>query len=54
MVVTAGRDSFSLGGYEDTPLAELLPVSLEFASADQRRAMYGLLATAQYSISEAV
>ena len=29
LLVSGGRNSFSLGQYEDTPLAELLPVSLE-------------------------
>ncbi|MEW5956834.1 MAG: VWA domain-containing protein [Chloroflexota bacterium] len=29
LLVTGGRESYSLGGYEDTPLAELLPLSLE-------------------------
>ncbi len=36
LVVTGGRDSFSLGGYEDTPLAELLPVSLEPPPREER------------------
>ncbi|MFN8455111.1 MAG: VWA domain-containing protein [Anaerolineae bacterium] len=29
LLATAGRNSFSLGSYEDTPLADLLPVMLE-------------------------
>jgi Ca-activated chloride channel family protein len=36
LVVTAGRDSFSLGAYEDTPLADLLPVTLEPPPREER------------------
>lgn len=36
LLVTAGRDSFSLGGYEDTPLEELLPVLLEPPPREER------------------
>ncbi len=36
LVVTAGRDSFSLGAYKDTPLADLLPVTLEPPPREER------------------
>lgn len=36
LVVTAGRNSFSLGQYEGTPLADLLPVSLEPPPREER------------------
>ncbi|MBI1881672.1 MAG: VWA domain-containing protein, partial [Chloroflexi bacterium] len=36
LVVTAGRDSFSLGAYEDTPLADLLPLALEPPPREER------------------
>lgn len=36
LLVTAGRDSFSLGAYEDTPLADLLPVTLEPPPREER------------------
>lgn len=36
LVVTAGRDSFALGAYEDTPLADLLPVTLEPPPREER------------------
>ncbi len=36
LLVTGGRDSFSLGQYEATPLAELLPVSLEPPPREER------------------
>ncbi len=36
LLVTGGRDSFSLGHYEDTPLADLLPVSLEPPPREER------------------
>jgi uncharacterized membrane protein len=36
LVVTAGRDSFSVGAYEDTPLADLLPVTLEPPPREER------------------
>lgn len=36
LVVTGGRESYSLGEYEDTPLAELLPVSLEPPPREER------------------
>lgn len=36
LLVTGGRDSYSLGHYEDTPLADLLPVSLETPTREER------------------
>lgn len=36
LVMTAGRNSFGLGRYEDTPLADLLPVSLEPPPREER------------------
>jgi Mg-chelatase subunit ChlD len=36
LVVTAGRNSFTLGRYEDTPMAELLPLSLEPPPREER------------------
>lgn len=36
LVITAGRDSFALGAYEDTPLADLLPVTLEPPPREER------------------
>lgn len=36
LLVTGGRNSFSLGRYEDTPLAELLPLSLEPPPREER------------------
>ncbi len=36
LLVTAGRNSFSLGNYEDTPLADLLPVTLEPPPREER------------------
>ncbi len=36
LLVTGGRDSYDLGHYEDTPLAELLPVSLEPPLREER------------------
>ena len=36
LLVTGGRNSFSLGEYEDTPLAELLPLSLEPPPREER------------------
>ncbi|MCK6626341.1 MAG: VWA domain-containing protein [Anaerolineae bacterium] len=36
LVITAGRDSFALGAYEDTPLADLLPVTLEPPAREER------------------
>ncbi len=36
LVVTGGQNGFSLGGYEDTPLEEVLPVSLEPPPRPQR------------------
>ncbi len=36
LLVTGGRNSFSLGGYEDTPLADLLPLSLEPPPREER------------------
>ncbi len=36
LVVNGGRDSFDLGHYEDTPLAELIPVSLEPPPREER------------------
>ncbi|HXV43679.1 MAG TPA: VWA domain-containing protein, partial [Anaerolineae bacterium] len=36
LLVTGGRDSFSLGAYEDTPLADLLPVTLEPPPREER------------------
>jgi uncharacterized membrane protein len=36
LVVTGGRSSFSLGRYEDTPLAELLPLSLDPPIREER------------------
>ncbi len=36
LVVTGGRTSYSLGDYKDTPLAELLPVSLEPPPREER------------------
>jgi uncharacterized membrane protein len=36
LLVIGGRNSFSLGGYEDTPLADLLPVSLEPPPREER------------------
>lgn len=36
LTVTGGRNSFSLGQYEDTPLAEVLPVSLEPPPREER------------------
>ncbi len=36
LLVTGGRQSFSLGNYEDTPLADLLPVSLEPPPREER------------------
>lgn len=36
LLVSGGRNSFSLGGYEDTPLAELLPLSLEPPPREER------------------
>ncbi len=36
LLVTGGRDSYSLGHYEDTPLADLLPLSLEAPPREER------------------
>ncbi len=36
VLVTGGRESYSLGNYEDTPLADLLPVSLEPPPREER------------------
>lgn len=36
LVVAGGRDSYDLGGYEDTPLEELLPVSLDPPIREER------------------
>ncbi len=36
LVVTGGQNGFSLGGYEDTPLEDVLPVSLEPPPRPQR------------------
>lgn len=36
LLVTGGRNSFSLGSYEDTPLADLLPVTLEPPPREER------------------
>jgi len=36
LVVAGGRDSYDLGAYEDTPLEELLPVSLEPPPREER------------------
>ncbi|MEM7348516.1 MAG: hypothetical protein AAF485_30180, partial [Chloroflexota bacterium] len=36
LVVTGGRDSFALGDYEETPLADLLPVTLEPPPREER------------------
>lgn len=36
LLVTGGRNSFSLGNYEDTPLAQLLPVSLDPPAREER------------------
>ena len=36
LVVTGGRNSFSLGNYADTPLAELLPLDLEPPPREER------------------
>jgi uncharacterized membrane protein len=36
LLVTGGRDSFSLGAYQNTPLEELLPVSLEPPPREER------------------
>jgi uncharacterized membrane protein len=36
LLVTGGRNSFILGSYEDTPLADLLPVSLEPPPREER------------------
>jgi uncharacterized membrane protein len=36
LVVTGGRSSFSLGRYDDTPLAELLPLSLDPPIREER------------------
>jgi uncharacterized membrane protein len=36
LVMTAGRNSFALGQYEGTPLADLLPVSLEPPPREER------------------
>ncbi len=36
LLVTGGRDSYSLGGYENTPLADLLPVSLDPPPREER------------------
>lgn len=36
LVATAGRNSFGLGKYEDTPLAELLPVTMEPPPREER------------------
>lgn len=36
LLVTGGRNSFSLGGYDDTPLAELLPVLLDPPAREER------------------
>lgn len=36
LLVTGGRDSYSLGNYEDTPLADLLPVTLEPPPREER------------------
>lgn len=36
LVVTGGRDSFSVGAYQDTPLADLLPLTLEPPPREER------------------
>ena len=36
LLVTGGRNSFSLGSYEDTPLADLLPLSMEPPPREER------------------
>jgi len=36
LLVTGGRESYSLGNYEDTPLADLLPVTLEPPPREER------------------
>lgn len=36
LVLTAGRNSFALGGYDGTPLANLLPVTLEPPPREER------------------
>lgn len=36
LLVTGGRDSFSLGNYDDTPLADLIPLTLEPPPREER------------------